>query len=65
MPPPKNETDEQKAIRLTKAKKNASKAREEAMVAKYKDKVLAKEKERSKGSAPPNTECGTASAFLL
>jgi hypothetical protein len=48
MPPPKNETDEQKAIRLTKAKKNASKAREEAMVAKYKDKVLAKEKEKQK-----------------
>ena len=48
MPPPKNETEEQKAIRLTKAKKNASKAREEAMVAKYKDKVLAKEKEKQK-----------------
>jgi hypothetical protein len=48
MPPPKNETEEQKAIRLAKAKKNASKAREEAMVAKYKDKVLAKEKEKQK-----------------
>jgi hypothetical protein len=48
MPPPKNETEEQKEARLIKAKKNAGKAREEAMIAKYKDKVLAKEKERSK-----------------
>jgi hypothetical protein len=51
---PKDETEEQKAIRLAKAKKNASKAREEAMVAKYKDKVL--EKERSKGSVPPDED---------
>jgi hypothetical protein len=51
MPPPKDETEEQKAIRLAKAKKNASKAREEAMVAKYKDKVLAKEKEEKKKQA--------------
>jgi hypothetical protein len=43
---PKDETEEQKAIRLAKAKKNASKAREEAMVAKYKDKVLEKEKKK-------------------
>jgi hypothetical protein len=43
---PKDETEDQKAIRLAKAKKNASKAREEAMVAKYKDKVLEKEKKK-------------------
>lgn len=40
MPPPKDETEEQKALRLTKAKKNASKAREEAMKKKYRDKIL-------------------------
>ena len=58
MPPPKDETEEQKAIRLAKAKKNASKAREEAMVAKYKDKVL----ERLKESAPPKTARGKVPA---
>jgi hypothetical protein len=55
---PKDETEEQKAIRLAKAKKNASKAREEAMVAKYKDKVL----ERLKESAPPKTARGKVPA---
>ena len=56
MPPPKDETEEQKAIRLAKAKKNASKAREEAMVAKYKDKVLAKEKEEKKKQVKDESE---------
>jgi len=56
MPPPKDETEEQKAIRLAKAKKNASKAREEAMVAKYKDKVLAKEKEEKKKQIKDESE---------
>jgi len=37
MPPPKDETEEQKAIRLAKAKKQAAKSREEKMVEKYKD----------------------------
>ena len=55
MPPPKDETEEQKAIRLTKAKKNASKAREEAMKKKYRDKIL-EDEERLKGSAPPITQ---------
>jgi hypothetical protein len=54
MPPPKDETEEQKAIRLAKAKKQAAKSREEKMVEKYKDKVL--EKERSKGSVPPDED---------
>jgi len=53
---PKDETEEQKAIRLAKAKKNASKAREEAMVAKYKDKVLAKEKEEKKKQVKDESE---------
>lgn len=42
MPPPKDETEDQKAIRLAKAKKQAAKSREEKMVEKYKDKVLEK-----------------------
>lgn len=46
MPPPKDETEEQKAIRLAKAKKQAAKSREEKMVEKYKDKVLEKEKKK-------------------
>jgi hypothetical protein len=60
MPPPKDETEEQKAIRLAKAKKQAAKSREEKMVEKYKDKVL--EKERSKGSVPPKTARGKVPA---
>jgi hypothetical protein len=56
MPPPKNETEEQKEARLIKAKKNASKAREEAMIAKYKDKVLAKEKEKVKDESESEDE---------
>jgi hypothetical protein len=46
MPPPKDETEDQKAIRLAKAKKQAAKSREEKMVEKYKDKVLEKEKKK-------------------
>jgi len=46
MPPPKDETEEQKAIRLAKAKKQAAKSREEKMIEKYKDKVLEKEKKK-------------------
>jgi len=46
MPPPKDETEEQKAIRLAKARKQAAKSREEKMVEKYKDKVLEKEKKK-------------------
>jgi hypothetical protein len=53
---PKDESEEQKAIRLAKAKKNASKAREEAMIAKYKDKVLAKEKEEKKKQVKDESE---------
>lgn len=46
MPPPKDETEDQKAIRLAKAKKQAAKSREEKMIEKYKDKVLEKEKKK-------------------
>jgi hypothetical protein len=42
MPPPKDETAEQREARLVKARKKASNVREEKMVEKYKNKVLEK-----------------------
>lgn len=45
MPPPKDETAEQREARLVKARKKASNVREEKMVEKYKNKVLEKVKQ--------------------
>ena len=42
----KEESEEQREARLIKARKQATKAREEKMVEKYKDKVLEKEKKK-------------------
>ena len=42
----REESEEQREARLIKARKQASKAREEKMVEKYKDKVLEKEKKK-------------------
>jgi hypothetical protein len=44
MPPPKDETAEQREARLIKARKKASNVREEKMIEKYKNKVLEKVK---------------------
>ena len=44
MPPPKDETAEQREARLVKARKKASNVREEKMIEKYKNKVLEKVK---------------------
>jgi hypothetical protein len=44
MPPPKDETAEQREARLIKARKKASNVREEKMIEKYKSKVLEKVK---------------------
>ena len=45
MPPPKDETAEQREARLIKARKKAANSREEKMVEKYKNKVLEKVKQ--------------------
>ena len=45
MPPPKDETAEQREARLVKARKKAANSREEKMVEKYKNKVLEKVKQ--------------------
>ena len=45
MPPPKDETPEQREARLVKARKKAASSREEKMVEKYKNKVLEKVKQ--------------------
>ena len=45
MPPPKDETPEQREARLVKARKKAANSREEKMVEKYKNKVLEKVKQ--------------------
>lgn len=47
MPPPKDETAEQREARLVKARKKASNSREEKMVEKYKNKVLEKVKQEN------------------
>jgi len=44
MPPPKDETAEQREARLVKARKKAGNVREEKMIEKYKNKVLEKVK---------------------
>lgn len=50
MPPPKDETPEQREARLIKARKKAANSREEKMVEKYKSKVL--EKVKKDGGRP-------------
>lgn len=47
MPPPKDETAEQREARLVKARKKAANSREEKMVEKYKNKVLEKVKQEN------------------
>jgi hypothetical protein len=56
MPPPKDETAEQREARLIKARKKASNVREEKMIEKYKNKVLEKVKTEKEENGNENED---------